>query len=63
MLERHPTCASSSPATASCAQLEELARPLGDRFELLGERADVPDLLASFDVFAFPSRFEGSASR
>ena len=41
------------------AELEKLARPLGDRFELLGERADVPDLLASFEVFAFPSRFEG----
>jgi glycosyltransferase involved in cell wall biosynthesis len=40
-------------------ELEELARPFGDRFELLGERDDVPDLLASFDVFAFPSRFEG----
>ena len=40
-------------------ELEELARPLGDRFELLGERDDVPDLLASFEVFAFPSRFEG----
>ena len=40
-------------------ELEELARPLGDRFEFLGERSDVPDLLASFEVFAFPSRFEG----
>ena len=27
--------------------------------ELLGARDDVPDLLASFAVFAFPSRFEG----
>jgi glycosyltransferase involved in cell wall biosynthesis len=26
---------------------------------MLGNRSDVPDLLASFDVFAFPSRFEG----
>ena len=25
----------------------------------MGERNDVPDLLASFDVFAYPSRFEG----
>jgi glycosyltransferase involved in cell wall biosynthesis len=40
-------------------ELEQLARPLGDRFAFLGERRDVPDLLASFDVFAFPSRFEG----
>ncbi len=28
-------------------------------FELMGERDDVPELLAGFDVFAFPSRFEG----
>jgi glycosyltransferase involved in cell wall biosynthesis len=40
-------------------ELERLAQPLGDRFTLLGARDDVPDLLASFDVFAFPSRFEG----
>jgi glycosyltransferase involved in cell wall biosynthesis len=40
-------------------ELETLAEPLGDRFELLGARDDIPDLLASFDVFAFPSRFEG----
>jgi len=30
-----------------------------DGVELLGRRGDVPDLLASFEVFAFPSRFEG----
>ena len=41
------------------SELEALAAPLGDRFVLLGARDDVPDLLASFDVFAFPSRFEG----
>lgn len=40
-------------------ELEQLAAPLGERFEFLGERDDVPDLLASFDVFAFPSHFEG----
>ncbi len=40
-------------------ELQELARPLGDLFEFLGERDDVPDLLASFDVFAFPSLYEG----
>src|SRR5204863_5373655 len=28
-------------------------------FELTGERDDVPQQLAGFDVFAFPSRFEG----
>lgn len=40
-------------------ELEKLAAPLGDRFEFLGERHDVPDLLASFELFAFPSHFEG----
>src|SRR5262249_11379049 len=28
-------------------------------FEFTGERDDVPDLLAGFDVFAFPSLYEG----
>jgi glycosyltransferase involved in cell wall biosynthesis len=43
------------------SQLEERARSLGvaDSVEFLGARTDVPDLLASFTVFAFPSRFEG----
>lgn len=41
--------------------LEARARELGvaDAVELTGERDDVPALLASFDVFAYPSRFEG----
>jgi glycosyltransferase involved in cell wall biosynthesis len=37
----------------------ELERTAGPNVRLLGERADVPELLASFDVFAFPSLFEG----
>lgn len=41
------------------AELEALAAPLGERFRFLGARDDVPDLLASFEVFAYPSRFEG----
>jgi glycosyltransferase involved in cell wall biosynthesis len=41
------------------SELRALAAPLGERFAFLGERDDVPDLLASFEVFAFPSRFEG----
>ena len=41
------------------AELERAAEPLGDRVVFLGARHDVPDLLASFDVFAFPSLFEG----
>ncbi len=39
------------------AELERRAKGLP--VELLGERDDVPEQLARFDVFAFPSRFEG----
>jgi glycosyltransferase involved in cell wall biosynthesis len=60
VLERHPDVRFVVAGDGELRdELEELARPLGDRFELLGERDDVPDLLASFEVFAFPSRFEG----
>ena len=38
-------------------ELERLAE--GARVRFLGPRDDVPELLASFDVFAFPSLFEG----
>jgi glycosyltransferase involved in cell wall biosynthesis len=41
------------------AELERQAAPLGDRMVFTGARHDVPDLLASFDVFAFPSLYEG----
>jgi glycosyltransferase involved in cell wall biosynthesis len=43
------------------AGLEAQARELGlaGRVTFTGERDDVPDLLASMDVFAFPSLFEG----
>ena len=34
-------------------------RAAGLPFEFLGDRDDVPELLAGFDVFAFPSLFEG----
>ena len=40
-------------------ELEEQAKQLGDHVVMLGNRSDVPDLLASFAVFAYPSRFEG----
>jgi glycosyltransferase involved in cell wall biosynthesis len=36
-----------------------LEREAGDRFLFTGARDDVPELLASFDVFALPSLFEG----
>jgi glycosyltransferase involved in cell wall biosynthesis len=41
----------------SLGDLERLAQGLP--FEFTGERDDVPDLLAAFDVFALPSDFEG----
>jgi glycosyltransferase involved in cell wall biosynthesis len=43
------------------ADLERQARELGvdERVRFTGTREDVPALLASFDVFAFPSLFEG----
>jgi glycosyltransferase involved in cell wall biosynthesis len=37
----------------------ELEAAAGDRFRFTGARDDVPELLASFDVFALPSLFEG----
>lgn len=40
-------------------ELTRLAGPLGDRFVFLGARDDIPDVLASLTVFAYPSRFEG----
>jgi glycosyltransferase involved in cell wall biosynthesis len=42
-------------------ELEQQARSLGiaDRVVFTGSRADVPELLASFSVFALPSYFEG----
>jgi glycosyltransferase involved in cell wall biosynthesis len=43
--------------------LEALAQRLGvsDRVRFLGRREDVPDLLATCDVFALPSLYEGSS--
>ncbi|MBI4259618.1 MAG: glycosyltransferase [Actinobacteria bacterium] len=44
------------------AQLEDLARPFGDRIALLGPRRDVPALLAGASAFAFPSLWEGQGN-
>jgi glycosyltransferase involved in cell wall biosynthesis len=43
------------------ARLEDLARRLGvaDRVRFLGQRGDIPDLLAVCDLFVLPSLFEG----
>jgi glycosyltransferase involved in cell wall biosynthesis len=38
---------------------DELERAAGPNVRLLGRRSDVPDVLASLDVFAFPSLYEG----
>jgi glycosyltransferase involved in cell wall biosynthesis len=60
VLDRHPDVRFVVAGDGELrAELEALAAPLGDRFAFLGERRDVPDLLASFEVFAFPSHFEG----
>lgn len=45
-------------ATADLRRRHE-ALGLGDRVRFLGNRGDVPDLLAAADVFVFPSRYEG----
>ena len=44
-------------------RLEELAERLGvaERVRFLGRREDVPELLASCDVFALPSLYEGTS--
>lgn len=41
------------------AALREQARPLGSRFQFLGLRADVPDLMAAMDLLIVPSVNEG----
>jgi glycosyltransferase involved in cell wall biosynthesis len=60
VLERHPDVRFVVAGDGELRdELATLAAPLGDRFTFLGSRDDVPDVLASLDVFAFPSRFEG----
>jgi len=62
ILERHPRARFVFVGEGSArAELEAQARSLGiDKHVLLvGEKTDVPAWLASFDVFALPSLFEG----
>lgn len=63
ILQRHPTARIwvGGREGAATSSLQRLHRDLGldDRVAFLGYRADVGDLLASADVFAFPSRYEG----
>jgi glycosyltransferase involved in cell wall biosynthesis len=49
------TVAGDGPARA---EVEDAARPLGDRVRLLGFREDVPELLAKADALVLPSRME-----
>jgi len=62
VLERYPdtrfVVAGDGPARSD---LERQITDAGleDRFVLTGHRTDVPELLASFDIFVLPSRFEG----
>jgi glycosyltransferase involved in cell wall biosynthesis len=62
VLERHPDAAlvlvGDGPERKS---LQQRAEELGitDSVHLLGTREDVPELLALFDCFVFPSHFEG----
>ena len=44
---------------ADALRSQARALDVADRVHLLGNRDDVPRLLAAADVFAFPSRFEG----
>ncbi len=46
------------PLAEDAARLAE-RRGVADRVRLVGERADVPDLLPAFDLFAMASRYEG----
>ena len=60
VLERHPDVRFVIVGDGELrAELERQAAPLGDRVLFTGARGDVPDLLASFEVFAFPSLYEG----
>ncbi|MDQ5821653.1 MAG: glycosyltransferase family 4 protein [Actinomycetota bacterium] len=60
VLERHPDATFAIAGDGELREeIERLAAPHRERVALLGERSDVPDLLASFAVFAYPSRFEG----
>jgi glycosyltransferase involved in cell wall biosynthesis len=62
VLERHPDARFVVVGDGELRdELERTARDRGvsEHFLFTGARTDVPELLASFDVFAFPSLFEG----
>lgn len=41
------------------SELESLAAPYGEHVTFLGHVSEIPELLGSFTVFAFPSQYEG----
>jgi len=57
VLERHPDA--RFVVVGDGPQRAELEAAAGERFLFTGWRDDVPGLLASFDVYALPSYFEG----
>ena len=60
VLERHPGARFAIAGDGELREeLERRAEQYGDHVVVLGNRSDVPDLLASFSVFAYPSHFEG----
>jgi glycosyltransferase involved in cell wall biosynthesis len=60
VLERHPEVRFALVGDGELrSEVVERAHELGESVVVLGHRSDVPDLLASFSVFAYPSRFEG----
>jgi glycosyltransferase involved in cell wall biosynthesis len=60
VLARHPDVRFAIAGDGELREeLEERAQQFREHVVILGNRSDVPDLLASFDVFAYPSRFEG----
>jgi glycosyltransferase involved in cell wall biosynthesis len=61
VLDRHPEARFAIAGDGELREaLERRAQELGgEHVSILGNRSDVADLLASFTVFAYPSRFEG----
>lgn len=60
VLERHPDARFAIAGDGELREeLGERAQEFDDHVVMLGNRPDVPDLLASFSVFVHPSRFEG----
>jgi glycosyltransferase involved in cell wall biosynthesis len=51
-------CGREGHMTSDLERLHARLR-LGDRVRILGDRTDVPDLLAAADLFVFPSLYEG----